>query len=313
MAKKQKKKIYLSQNDTNQLCELSLHDAVNNFLLHCKARGLSDATIRNYRTSSKYFIEFIGNINLYDVTDNDIKNWLVHLQEKGTKQNTRRTYLKSLKIFLNHYNINLNVGSIGEQKVQKDIFTDEEIKRLLTKPKRKTFTSVRDYTIVCFLLATGVRAKTLVNIKIKDIDMHTNTIFLSVTKTNKQYHIPMSNALKQVIRDWLKVYPFASDESAYLFTTHWGDQMSCNTLKAMIQHYNRDHNVTGRGTHKYRRTFATNYARTGSVLVLQQLLGHNNVSTTQRYVTTSIDDLQKDFSDKNVLDISIKKAVKLNI
>ena len=58
MAKKQKKKIYLSQNDTNQLCELSLHDAVNNFLLHCKARGLSDATIRNYRTSSKYFIEF---------------------------------------------------------------------------------------------------------------------------------------------------------------------------------------------------------------------------------------------------------------
>ena len=302
-----KRKIYAK----NTKKELLLSSAIDNFLLDCRSRNLSKSTLRNYSTVNRFLLEFVGDVDIYSITDTDIKNYIITCIDRNVSSCTLRTYIKAIKILFRYYNIELDVSLPKAETKVKEVFTSEEISRLLAKPKKRSFTHIRDYTIVCALLGTGVRANTLVNLKWKHINFNNDTIFLEVTKTNKQYYIPLSSALKGVLKEWRTITPLDDDEN-YVFTTHWGDKMACDTLKAMIQNYHKARNVSGRGTHKYRRTYATTFIRNeGNLLHLQQMLGHSKLDTTKMYCAIDVNDIKNRYSTKNVLDMNLKRKVKL--
>lgn len=301
-----KRKIYAK----GQKNELLLSDALEDFLLDCRSRNLRKSTLRNYSTVNRFLIEHIGDVDIYSVSSADIKDYIITCINRDVSSCTLRTYIKAIKILFRYYNIELDVSLPKAEEKVKTIFTTEELNRLLTKPTKKSFTHLRDYTIVCTLLGTGVRANTLVNLKWKHIDFNNNTIFLEVTKTHKQYYIPLSFALKSILKEWRTITPLDEDEN-YIFTTHWGGKMACDTLKAMIQNYHKARNITGRGTHKYRRTYATTFIKNdGNLLYLQQMLGHSKLDTTKKYCLIDIDDIKIQYSTKNPLDMNIKRKVK---
>lgn len=290
--------------------ELLLSNALEDFLLDCQSRNLSKSTLRNYSTANRFLIDFLGDVDIYSVTETDVKTYVISCIKRNVSSCTLRTYIKSIKILFRYYNIELNISLPKAEEKVKEIFTPDELQRLLTKPTKKTFTHLRDYTIVCALLGTGVRANTLVNLKWKHIDFINNTIFLEITKTHKQYYIPLSHALKVVLKEWRAITPLDADEN-YVFTTHWGDKMACDTLKAMIQNYHKARNVSGRGTHKYRRTYATTFIRNdGNLLYLQQMLGHSKLDTTKKYCTIDVNDIKVQYSNKNALDMNLKRKIK---
>lgn len=290
--------------------ELLLSAALDDFLLDCRSRNLSKSTIRNYSTANRFLLEFLGDVDIYSITNTDIKHYIIKCIDRNVSSCTLRTYIKAIRILFRYYNIELDVSLPKAEEKVKEVFTPEELRRLLTKPEKKSFTHLRDYTIVCALLGTGVRANTLVNLKWKHIDFNNNTIFLEITKTHKQYYIPLSFALKGVLKEWRTITPLNDDEN-YVFTTHWGNKMACDTLKAMIQNYHKARNVTGRGTHKYRRTYATTFIRNeGNLLHLQQMLGHSKLDTTKMYCAIDVNDIKIQYSNKNVLDMNLKRKIK---
>lgn len=290
---------------------LLLEEAKCEFLLDCHSRRLSEYTIQNYTKAIDYFISFVGNINLYDVTDSDLKRWLVHLNSKNAV-NSVRSWIKCVKIFFKYFKIVFDVKNPSEEKKVLECYTDEEIKLLLTKPKRKSFGRIRDYTIVCFLLGTGVRTSTLINIKIKDVDFKQHTIFLSTTKTHKQYTIPLSASLANVLTEYLGVWNHNEDD--YLFPSVFGDQLEPNALRQIIYNYHKVRGVSSYSVHKYRRTYAVNYLKKcNNVFFLQQLLGHSDISTTRKYCPIDLEDVKNNYDDYNPLDNNLrKKSIKLN-
>ena len=283
-------------NDTKTMAK-----AREEFLLNCKARNLVDESIVNHEKTTRYFMNFMGeDFNIYDLTRSDLDNYVADCL-KRVESNTARSYCKLLKVFFKYHELDIEMEIPKESFKYKTIYTDEEIALMLQPPKRKSFSTMRDHAVVCFLFSTGVRMRTVINIKVKDLDFDNNLIFLETTKTKKQYYIPMSTQLKKVLRQYLNAWPHTLDD--YLFPNQFGERLCKTSLGTLIKNYNESRGVHSRGIHRFRNTFATNYVKNnGDVFRLQQLLGHSKIDTTRRYVTLDIEDLKVDYDSFNILD-----------
>lgn len=294
---------------------VTIAEARNDYLAFCRARNLANATILNNEKATRYFMDFLGaDFNIYDITKQDVTNYVLDCLTR-VQGNTARSYCKVLKTFFSYFELDIEITMPSETFKYKEIYTDEEITLLLQPPKRKSYTALRDYALICFLLSTGVRGRTLVNIKIKDLYFDNNLIFLDTTKTKKQYYIPMSTQLKKVLKQYLAVWKHREED--YLFPNQFGEQLGKKGLGCLIARYNKSRGVETRGVHRFRNTYATNYVKNnGNVFRLQQLLGHSKIETTRRYVTINVEDLKLNYDEYNILDVyetnRIKKKVHLN-
>lgn len=298
MTKKIKKTIKIETvNETKTMAK-----ARDEFILNCRARNLVNETILNYEKATRYFMDFVGEeFDIYAITSTDVDNYIADCLER-TIGNTARSYCKLLKVFFRYHDLDIHVNTPGENFTFKEIYSDEEIEKMLQPPKRRTFVTMRDHAIVCFFLATGVRRSTIISVRIRDLDFDKNLIFLDKTKTKKQYYIPMSTQLKSVLKKYLSCWRYNEDMD-YLFPNQFGEQLGKHGMSMIIRRYNRERGVTTSGVHRFRNTYATNYVKNkGDVFHLQQLLGHSKIETTRRYVTLDIDDLQVDYDTFNILD-----------
>ncbi len=156
-------------NDTKKM-----QDAYEEFLLSCKAKNLVNETIINYSKSIRYFMNYIGpDFNIYDITRVDVNNYINDMLEK-VQSNTIRSYCKLLRVFFKYFDIEIEFNMPSENFHYKDVYSPEEIEKLLQPPKRKNFSTLRDHVMVSFLLGTGVRMRTLITLKVKDVDLVNN-------------------------------------------------------------------------------------------------------------------------------------------
>lgn len=283
---------------------------VNDFITHCKVRGLSQETLNSYESNCNLFIQFLNDKSISDTTNDDINKYILSMREKGNTNNTIISKGKFIKTLLKYCEVDVKFPTISREKIRKEPYTEEEIKILLKKPTRKSYTQYRNWTIVNFLLATGIRCRTLVNIKIKDIDFTNNTIYLRVTKTHKAFYIPMSSSLRQVLKDYLLLFDYNEDD--YLFMNQYGDQLSRSTVKSTIRDYNLRRGIRKTSIHLYRHTYAINFLRSGgNIMYLKTLLGHEDLKTTQQYLYITTEDLKVDYDDFCPLDNAKRKGIKL--
>ena len=111
------------------------------------------------------------------------------------------------------------------------------------------------------LIATGVRASTVVNIKISDVDFEHNIIRLRKLKNRKQQYVPMSSSLNAALTLYLKVWDW--DPEDFLFPGIRKEQIQAHTLELAIRKYNLSRGVTKTSVHLFRHTFAKNYILAG--------------------------------------------------
>ena len=125
---------------------------------------------------------------------------------------------------------------LKEDERLKDPYTDEELRRLLKRPMSDSWTEWRTWAAINTFLATGVRASTLLSIRITDLDFEQNTILLTKLKNRKQQMIPISKALKDILNDYLMLWDWNSDD--YLFPTVMNTQMEVHSLESSVRKYN---------------------------------------------------------------------------
>ncbi|MDA3731443.1 tyrosine-type recombinase/integrase [Niameybacter massiliensis] len=217
----------LSSSNTSQMIE--------SFITNCKVRGLSQSTLYNYEHTSKLFNEVI-NKNIDNVTSSDIDKFILYLRARGNNNTSIRTRIKSLKAFLSYCNVDVVIPTIKAENSIKTPYTEDEIQLLLKKPTINSYTQWRNHAIVSTFLGTGIRCRTLLNLKIKDIDFNQGTIYLDTTKTGKKYHVPLSTTLKQTLKHYLSL--FDHEMESYLFMSLYGEQLTREGLKQTIRDYN---------------------------------------------------------------------------
>ena len=163
----------------------------------------------------------------------------------------------------------------------------------------------RDLCMFSLFISTGLRKSALVQINVEDVNFKTNTIKV-IEKGRKERLIGFGENMKQLLLNWIQDRRdyFQVEESGPLFVSQWNNRMSTKNVELLLAKYLEgvtDKHIT---VHKLRATAATQMAvHDIPVQVIKEMLNHENVSTTMRYVA-AIDSQKQEAV--NVLDSIVK-------
>jgi len=300
--------------------EKTYQELFEDYIALIKIQGMAEETIRTYYYHHKYFMKFIG----YDIKCNDIdisllNNYKMMLLDRKLSKVTINSYLSNIRPVLrygmnNGYISQFIITGVKEEEKIKELYTEAELKILLVKPaiNKTSFPVYRNWVIINFLLATGVRAKELRNIKIKDVDFENMLIALQVTKNKKARYIPLSTGISRILTEYMTFRKGKADN--YLFCNQFGEQLPRTTLQMSITKYCKRRGVNKYSLDLFRHTFATNYLKYGGdIFTLKRILGHFSMRmVNHHYLQLQTKDLQDNIDKFNPLD-NIIKGEKLNL
>ncbi len=289
---------------------MTFQDGFEDFKIYCITKNLSKDTIIHHQNVINTVFKFVNpNMLLEDITRLTVNQFILGCKENLTiKDITLNTYVRSLRTVLYYF---MNMGytekfNINAPKFDRQIiltYSDEDLKKLLKKPniKQCDFVFYRNYVICEFFMGVGCRTRSLINIKIADLDFDNNVVYLNVTKNRKPLIIPLSATLRKELREYLRIRKGNNED--YLFCSAYGQQITRTRLYNSMQDYNKKHGVEIFGLHRWRHTFAKKYiVGGGSTLKLKEILGHSNLEMVTNYVCMFTEDLQKDFDLYNPLE-----------
>ena len=310
-----KKKI--KRNDEE--VDIFLWDAYDEFIAIKEVRNLSASTLRNYDISFNYFCDFYNfdrSTPLNEIKSSHIYKWMNTLKLQGIKPISINTYVSNMRSFFywcmaeeRQYMPHFKIELMKYQEETLKMFSDEEIEALLEKPKRSdSFVDWRTWTIVNWVLATGNRASTIINVKMCDLNFTKREITLAHTKNKKAQVIPMSSELDKVLKQYIKMWRNEADINGYLFPNIGDEQMTYRTLQTSFQRYCEKREVSRCNIHGLRHNFAKGFIMSnGNVFILQKILGHQTLDMTRRYIKIFGEDLKEEYDSHSPLD-TIKKS-----
>lgn len=270
---------------------------IKDFIKAKKLKGSSPRTLDYYdyslRRMEKWCIK-----SFLELTTDDIKEYLRFRQEENNCSNTtlnneRRiissfyTYLETEEIIL--INPIKAIPQIKETKKVKKAFTDEEVERM-----RNVVCDTNNYRNIAIfemLISSGLRISELLSLKKDDISL-ADCKGVCLGKGNKQRVFYFSEKTKLAIISYLEN---RRDDSPYLFVQAMApfNQLGISGAETMIRNVGRKANVTNVHPHRFRRTLATRLIRKGMKIdQVSQILGHESLSITQRYIESDRDMLK---------------------
>lgn len=246
----------------NSSKNLSVESAYELFIRKCRVKNLSEATITSYNNKVIPFVEFCNGGDISAVTVDTVDAFTDMLKkEHNVNDVSVVSYLRSVRAFLYYcmecnYMTSFKIHLPKCNKEIKEIYTDEQLEKLLKKPDTNTcsFTEYKTWVFENYLIATGNRLSTALNVQIRDLNFEDGIITLRKTKNRKQQIIPLSASLADVLQEYLVVRGGQPED--YLFCNNYGEQASNRTWQTLVYRYNvkRDVNVTS--IHAFRHSFA---------------------------------------------------------
>ena len=301
---------------------LTFEEGCNKYLEYCRQRNLRQGTINHYRQSYVQFFKFFEpDTPIEEIDEDAYKRYVLHLRSTLNNDVSINSYLRD---FITTMHYLMNEGYIQSYKMQAikvdkshiETYNEQELQLLLKKPniKKCSFIEYQAWVMTNFLFSTAVRQRSLMFIKVKDIDFDNNVVYVNVTKNRKPLIVPLNQTMVNILREYLKYRNHKSDDD-YLFCNVFGQQLVKSTCYHMLYEYNKRRGVETTGIHRYRHTFAKQWILSGgNVVSLSQLLGHSSLEITQNYIHLLVSDVAKQVDEINVLDkfysrahISLKK------
>lgn len=245
-----------------------------------------------------------------EITSTEVDDFILDLRSDNHNCNeiTVNSYLRGIRAFL-YYCMEMNYMTTFRihipkvDKKLKETYTDNELKVLFKKPNLKTcsFSEYKIWVFSNYLLGTGNRISTALNLKIEDIDFTNGLIQLNHTKNRTSQLIPLSQALASVLKEYLKYRRGTAKD--YVFCNTYGNKGDIRTYQDMLAVYNRTRGVEKTSAHLYRHTFAKKWILNGGdIFRLQKILGHSDLAVVKEYVQMFGSDLCVDFEKFNPLD-----------
>jgi integrase/recombinase XerD len=298
----------------------TIHFAEMEVLAEKTAIQTSASTMRNYTQSLGYFLNYLEDMGFENVEDLPVEHidssmiaaWSNTMMRSGKKATTANHYLRDVRSFLywcmdKEYIKRFKISLIKGQEPELKAFLKEDIAVLLQKPHQNaSFVEWRTWAIVNWVLGTGNRSSTVINIKLEDIDFITKKVFLRHTKNKKYQTTILSEATETAIKEYLNRWGI--DE--WLFPSSMGanEQLTANALRHSFARYCHERGIEQTNIHGLRHSFSELMVKNGaSPFTLQQALGHTSITMSEKYVNRYTEDLAVDFKRYNPLD-SLKQS-----
>jgi len=289
-------------------------DYLDRFIEYLKVeRRYSYNTYIAYENDIAHFVEFLEKEEFGDLSDATTKVaefYVSSLMDEYIPKTIQRK-ISSLKTIYHYYMDNLKEFDFNpfnkivlpkpEKKLPKFIY-DDEIDEFFNSIDITTETGLRDKLIFSLLYGSGLRVSELTSLELKDVNMNDRIITVH-GKGSKDRMVPMSVESKDLYKEYIyKVRPILLSRSNILdndnvFLNFKGTTLTSRGVRDILNRIIKDTESTLRvSPHTFRHTFATHLLNKGmDVRMVQELLGHENLSTTQIYTKISKENLIKEY------------------
>ena len=281
----------------------------NVFLDYLKyERNYSNNTIIAYENNIEKFFLYLKENNIVDLKDVNYqvaRNYISYLYKDNYQPKSINRMLSAVRSFFKYLKMNnkilLNPFELIEgPKIAKKLpkyLTINDCEKILLAPDLSNKTGIRDALILELLYVTGIRVGELVNIQLNDILMPSKTIKI-MGKGSKERIVFYGTRCDSLLKKYLQVRSsFFKKKIDYLIISNTGKQMSTKEIRNIINKLKTkagiDMNIS---PHTFRHTFATHMLNEGASLrSVQELLGHENLSTTTIYTHLTNEKLRKTY------------------
>ncbi len=204
--------------------------------------------------------------------------------DKKISQSYQKVLVGAIKLFYNellrkNYNLNYLFPDRTEKKLPV-VLSKMEVKLILD-----SINNLKHKTIISLIYGTGLRLSEAVEMQIGDIDSKRMVIRIRQNKGIKNREVMLPENLLLLLREYYKAYK----PKKYLFEGQKGDKYSARTIQAILKQALKKAKITKPATvHSLRHSFACHLLEAGTdIRVIQQLLGHSSIKTTQIYTQVS--------------------------
>lgn len=283
-----------------------------NYITH--ERNYSTLTLDAYLDDINHFTLFLketGNDDLLEIELIDARIYLSELTDLQYNRNTISRKISSLRSFYqylqNHEFISDNPFSylhIKKNGLQlPNFFYDEEIELLFKETNGTTPLDFRNRALLEILYGTGIRVSECQSLKIQDIDLNLG-VLLVLGKGNRERYVPFGEYAKIAVEFYLKetrepLMEKYNKHHEYLFISQYGDPISVSGIQYVLNQLIKKSSLTSSiHPHKLRHSFATHLLNNGADMrTVQELLGHQSLSSTQIYTHVTKEHLLKNYNE----------------
>lgn len=302
--------------DISRIENIPLDELFRLYVNECRIKNLADVTIKGYEFAYKYFKDWLGrDITCEDVTQDLINEYVLYLKDRLGKPQTVNSYQFKISPVIKYgcsrgyIKDNIAFTHLVEQEQIKDIYSKEELAVMLKKPTGNSFAEFRTWVIINMLLATGIRATELRELKIRNVDMINRVLSLEHTKNRKPRVIPIPSSLYLVLQEYLHIRNGA--ESECLFCNIYGEPLPRTTLQISVTKYCKRRGLTRYSLHLFRHTFITECVKNGMPIVfLKRITGHSSFAQLNRYYQHNPTDLVDIVDEYNPLERLVTRKKK---
>jgi integrase/recombinase XerD len=253
---------------------------MNGILLKLKReleiRNFSRQTIKGYLYSVQEFLKFSEKRGL---NENSVKEYTSQKLKIKNPSSVRRDLFAIKFFFENILKQKLNIPNPKKNNSLPEILTIEEIKRLI-----KNTSNIKHRLIIKLLYGCGLRVSEIVNLKLKDINFEEDLIKINLAKGKKDRFVKVPESIKEEIKNYSKI-----NNSEIFFPSSRGGKLAKDTIQKIVQNSAKKAEIKKRVyPHLLRHSFATHLLEAGTDLrIIQKLLGHSDIKTTQIYTQIS--------------------------
>jgi integrase/recombinase XerD len=285
----------------------TFQEQIDNFLQYIAAeRGFSQNTAGAYRNDLTQFAGFLQDDGRtgWDLDRDILQRYRTFLYKRRYADTTVARKIAAVRSFLHFLHAEGVVTSdltehLASPRIGKYLphsISKDDVELLLAMPPTDSPVGLRDRAMLCLLWDTGMRVSELISLDMEHIDVGSTTV-RCVGKGFKERQVYFTQntqgVLEQYLEDGRPSLRRQQDERAF-FLNHHGQRLTRQGFWLILKAYARDANLDKISPHTLRHSFATYMLdKTGELHVVQELLGHSNISTTQIYTHVSRERLRE--------------------
>lgn len=284
---------------------------IDKLAVELKLRGFTERTIGNYCYQTKKFLEF-SKADPKKTSQDDVKKYMAHLlSDKNYKASSVNLLVSALKFFFNEiikHDIINGVRALKQEKKLPTVLSQDELKHLIDGTD-----NVKHKLLIEFMYSAGLRVSEAVKVKLNDLDFDQKMGIIRAGKGRKDRHIILSEKLIKQLKEYLAARDRRNNNKNRDRNIEDNIKIDCNGKSSEYVFAVKDRHLSIRQAqqiiheatekagirkrvycHALRSSFATHLLEAGTdIRVIQELLGHSNLATTERYTKVSNEQLRK--------------------
>jgi len=276
-------------------------EIINRFIKQARIENYSEATVKNYASALKLFLQWLSELKVNKISDDVIQNYLYYCkQDKAYSFSSMKQVLATIR-FLYGKVFHQSIPKVLDIKLRKPVYlptvlSAKDISRFI-----RVTNNLKHKIVLLLIYSGGLRLGELLNLKIGDIDSDAMKIHIRQAKGKKDRYIMLSEKTLLMLRDYYKKY----QPHDFLIEGQKGGKYSPTSVQSVFKTALKKSGIKKKVTvHSLRHSFATHLLDEGTdIRYIQELLGHKRLETTQIYTHVSSHSINKIKSPADKLDI----------